>query len=433
MELKEDKQESSALNKNSPHPLATEKDRQAVDVLLQVSHMVGGNLELNKVLAASMHAAAVAMEAEACSVLLQEEHGDKKELYFFVTEGSRAGGLKSIHMPVDDHSIAGWVANHGKPLLLPDAYQDSRFDPQYDRKTGFHTKSIICAPLQAKGRQLGVIEILNRRDGESFNEMDLELLEAVAGMIAVAIDTAEEHQARMEAERLATIGRAMAGMAHCIKNVLNGLQAGSYILDQTISKDTSDKNSSMAHGWNILKRNMQFLNNIVLDMLSYSKKRKPLYQPCCINDLCKDVTDLLQQQASEKNVKLTDKLSTKLKEAWIDDAGIRRCLLNLVGNAIDACEKGRGVVCIETITVNKDNHFVIHISDNGCGMEKESREKIFDPFFSTKGSKGTGLGLAVTKKIIEEHGGTIKIESTPGHGTDFLLELPVQRPTSTES
>ncbi|HUU92353.1 MAG TPA: GAF domain-containing sensor histidine kinase [Phycisphaerae bacterium] len=402
----------------APAPPATD-DRQALRALVQVSQMVAGNLDLADVLRSSIHAAAEAMNAEACSILLRDPEADA--LRFHIVDGPQTRGLSSAALPIDDHSIAGWVARHQEPVLIPDAYRDARFNRDYDLRTGFRTKSILCAPLISQEHQVGVMQILNRRDGRAFDEYDLVLSQAVASLIAVAIRNAEEHEARIKAERLATIGQTIAGMAHCVKNILNGLRAGSYIIDQQMADDDDSK---VARGWKIVKKNMMLLSNIVMDMLSYSKERKPLYQPCRIGDLCEDIVGLLQQQAADRGVTLVT--GSDLDAVCVDESGLRRCLINLVGNAIDACSAGGGLVKLEAVAADADDRFILRVRDNGCGMEPEAREKIFNAFFSTKGGKGTGLGLAVTKKIVEEHGGEIRVESVCGEGTEFTLVLPVK-------
>jgi len=404
-----------------PLSSAATESRRALEALAEVSQMVAGDLDVEAVLRSAMRAAATAMRAEACSILMLNR--ETNTLQFHIVEGPQTQGLAAVSVPIDDASIAGWVANHQEPLLVPDAYQDSRFNREYDLKTGFRTRSIISAPLVAKGKPVGVIQLLNRLDGESFDAEDLELARAVASLIAVAIHNAEEHRARVEAERLATVGQTIAGMAHCVKNILNGLRAGSYIIDQNMKPDTD---AGVTRGWKMVKRNMQLLSGIVLDMLSYSKTRKPLYQECRIGDLCQDILNLLEGEAHEKTVELAAR--SAVEQVCIDEAGIRRCLINLVGNAIDACDKEPGRVEIKVEPVGKGDHFAIRVCDNGCGMPPETRAKIFQAFFSTKGGKGTGLGLAVTKKIVEEHGGSIRVESTAGVGTEFIMVLPARPP-----
>jgi signal transduction histidine kinase len=170
---------------------------------------------------------------------------------------------------------------------------------------------------------------------------------------------------------------------------------------------------------------MGFLSNIILDMLNYSKPRKPLLQPCDVQSLCEDVARLVGEQAAAKGVAIS--VASEVGEVQIDETAIRRCLLNLVGNAVDACEGG-GTVRLEAVQGDSGSEFALRIQDDGSGIEPQALEKIFDPFFSTKGGKGTGLGLPVTKKIVEEHGGHVRVDSTPGSGTVFTLVLPVGTP-----
>ena len=393
--------------------------RTPLATLAHVCQMVAGDLDAGAVMRSAMRAAEEAMDAEACTLFHLDPAGEN--LLFHIVDGPQSNVLASAALPVNDCSIAGWVAANRRPLLIPDAYRDARFNPAYDAKTGFRTRSVICLPLIAKGRLLGALQVLNRRDGKSFDEADLELAEAVASLIAVAIHNAEEHEARVSAERLATVGQMMAGMAHCVKNILNGLQAGSYIMDQSLKAGTE---GGVARGWEMVKRNMGLLSNIVLDMLSYSRPRKPSLQPCNIGELCQGIAALLKEQAAQKGVTLVT--SSNVTEAWIDETAIKRCLLNLSGNAIDACGPSGGIVRIEAAESQRDGCFAIRVRDNGCGMDAAAKQKLFAPFFSTKGNKGTGLGLPVAKKLVEEHGGSIHVESEPGRGTEFTLLLPAR-------
>jgi signal transduction histidine kinase len=169
------------------------------------------------------------------------------------------------------------------------------------------------------------------------------------------------------------------------------------------------------------------MQELILDMLTYSKERKPEYELTNINEIIEDVCDLMEQKAKESGVTVTWTPNTELSKVEVDPKGIRRCLLNLVSNAIDAYEgQQEGLVKVFTELVN-NRSFKINISDNGCGMPDEIKEKLFQVFFSTKGSRGTGLGLSVTHKIITEHKGRIEVDSAVGKGTTFTIILPIKR------
>ena len=167
-----------------------------------------------------------------------------------------------------------------------------------------------------------------------------------------------------------------------------------------------------------------------MDMLSYSREREPELESCSPNDIAQDVFDLMDERAKKSRIKLVKDFDPSIDICFLDPAGLHRGLLNLVTNAIDACifdgnkEKDWSVI-IKTQKGKDEIRF--HVTDNGMGMTKEIQEKIFERFFTTKGSKGSGFGLLVTQKTIEEHGGRVSFESDPGKGTTFSLHLPYRK------
>jgi len=317
--------------------------------------------------------------------------------------------------------IAGWVARERKPAIVNDVASDPRFSRVADDATSFQTKAILSVPMQTKTRLLGVIEVINRLDGSAFSEHDQHLCEAIAGQAAIALENARLHEEKLRQERLAAVGQTVAGLAHCIKNILNAIGGGSYIVDAGLKREDQAK---IDEGWNIVKSNNLFLKQLVLDMLSYSKERKPEYSTLDINDVCESVCLLCEEMARRKKSEIIFEREPSIGLVKVDETGIKRCLMNLVGNAVDACGKEGGCVRLSTGWAEEAGRFVIRIQDNGCGISDEHKQNLFQAFFSTKGSKGTGLGLPVTHKIITEHGGRIDVESEVGNGTTFLITLP---------
>ena len=216
-------------------------------------------------------------------------------------------------------------------------------------------------------------------------------------------------------------------MAHCIKNILHGLKGGSYLVNIGINKDQTQK---LKTGWQMVQRNIGRTSDLVQDLLSYSKEREPEFKPCFPNEIADDVCELMTEVAGENNVALQKKFSQSIGEVVMDPRTIHRCLLNLVSNAIDACrydDSANKTHCVTVSTALESDNFIrFDVSDNGSGMTDEVKEKIFASFFSTKGSQGTGLGLLVSSKLIEEHGGTIAVTSKLGEGTTFTVRLPIE-------
>ena len=403
-----------------PTPLKAEE----LNALIQVSKTVNAHLDLDTVLESVMSVTTDVMRVEASSlVLIDDETGD---LLFHVARGQKAEAVKPIRMKQGE-GIVGSVVQSGKPAIVNDVARDDRFCSKVDENSGFKTKAILCVPLATKNRLWGAVEIINRLDGRDFDECDLALCEAVAAQAAIAIENAVLHKEILKKERLAAVGQTIAGLAHCIKNVLSGLQGGSYMVDLGLHKEDPQ---TLSTGWEMVKRNSGFMQELVLDMLTYSKERQPVYKLVDVNEIVEAVCDLMAQKAAEKGVTVTWTPNPKLNEVELDPKGIQRCLLNLVSNAVDACDVTNGgsvEVCTE---VPGGERFCIKISDSGCGISDEDKEKLFQMFFSTKGSRGTGLGLPVTHKIITEHKGEIAVDSRLGEGTTFIVTLPLRGETA---
>jgi PAS domain S-box-containing protein len=227
------------------------------------------------------------------------------------------------------------------------------------------------------------------------------------------------------AERLAAVGQTVAGMAHCVKNILLGLKGGSYLVNIGIDKDNAAKLKS---GWEMVQRNIDRTAELVQDLLSYSKEREPEYAPCSPNQIAADVCELLRPAAAKQNVRIVESLSADVGEVVMDGRSLHRALMNLVSNAIDACRddpnREKDHLVSLTTALEAGGLIRFEVQDNGSGMSDEVKGRIFSSFFSTKGPKGTGLGLLVTRKLIEENNGDIRVASQEGEGTTFEIRLP---------
>ncbi len=249
------------------------------------------------------------------------------------------------------------------------------------------------------------------------------------GLVAFFQDLREIKRLEREllgAERLAAVGQTVAGMAHCVKNILHGLKGGSYMVNIGIEKENSEK---LATGWKMVQRNIGRTADLVQDLLSYSKERKPEMAPCRPNDTVNEVMELMAEVAKENHVTLETRFSPDIGEVGLDERSLHRSLLNLVSNAIDACledpNMGKKHKVSVATALEGDQWIRFEVQDNGSGMSDEVQAKLFSSFFSTKGSRGTGLGLLVTSKLIEEHKGTIAVDSKLDEGTTFIIRLPL--------
>jgi signal transduction histidine kinase len=221
-------------------------------------------------------------------------------------------------------------------------------------------------------------------------------------------------------ERLAAMGETIAGLAHCVKNLLNGFKGGEYLVNRAIKKQDT---GMISKGWNMVEKNIDRISTLVLDMLTYVKDREPEYSEVDLNNLIEEARELLSIQAGKVGVEIKTKTDENLNKVTLDSTGILRCLVNLIGNGIDACSEKGGYVAVES-RLDSDDYFELEVSDTGCGMDQDTLKVLFTKFFSTKGSKGTGLGLPVVHKIVKEHQGSITVKSEPGQGTTFSMRLP---------
>lgn len=231
---------------------------------------------------------------------------------------------------------------------------------------------------------------------------------------------------KLEAERLAAVGQTVAGLAHGVKNLINALEGGMYMLNTGIGKGNIDR---VHKGMDMLDRNIDRISTFVKAFLGFSKGREiqaAINQP---EDIAKEVVEMYAPKAHQFGINLKNEVMGPLEPATIDYESMHECLTNLVGNAIDACrvsdKKGASHVTVKTFEEN--NHIVYEVVDDGCGMDYEVKRKVFTTFFTTKGLGGTGLGLLMTKKIVQEHGGTIDLSTEPGKGTTFRIRLSRNR------
>jgi len=232
----------------------------------------------------------------------------------------------------------------------------------------------------------------------------------------------------VQSERLAAIGQTVAGMAHCIKNILHGFKGGSYLVNIGIDKNNTDK---LKNGWQMIQRNIARTSDLVLDLLSYSKEREPEYETCDPNEIADDVCELLKEVATDHDIEILKDFSPSIGTCELDSRTTHRCLMNLVSNGIDACIFDDVIdkhhhVRLSTM-LDEDGYVRFEVADNGSGMTEEVKNKLFSSFFSTKGAKGTGLGLLVTGKLVEEHQGEIDVASEEDQGTTFTIRLPAKR------
>jgi len=224
---------------------------------------------------------------------------------------------------------------------------------------------------------------------------------------------------------LAILGETIAGMSHAVKNILSGLEGGVYVLDSGLRSGKEDR---IRVGWDMVKKNVAKVSELVKDILYASKEREPEYKECDPAQVLSEVFELYEGQANAKGIELVKDFEPEIGLARLDPNGLHSVLSNLISNAMAACSARKPHDKHHIILGGRVSDQLLHIqvTDDGCGMSEDVKDNLFRKFYSTKGTKGTGLGLVVTRKIVEEHRGRITVASRLGEGTTFSVEIPLE-------
>ncbi|MBW1933200.1 MAG: PAS domain S-box protein [Deltaproteobacteria bacterium] len=342
------------------------------------------------------------------------------------------------------------ILTHSSDMIITTNLQDEivMFNPAAERMLGYtkdeaiglNVENLWKAPserkklmveVRKKGGVTNYPAVLIAKDGHEVEiSLSLSLLKDsknnIVGTVGISKDMTEENRLRkllIDRERMAAVGETVAGITHCMKNVLNGLKGGEYMVN--VGLKHNDR-ALLMEGWESVQKGIERISRLALDMLSYCKSRAPnliLTNPL---QLAKDTVALVSKSAEQKGIKIICQ-GDNIPSAKLDPDSMGRALLNLITNAIEACEEKTYPPdedpVVHVLVKQNGNSLLFIIQDNGVGMKKEVREKIFTRFFSTKGSHGTGLGLCAAAKIVDEHGGTIDVKTLPGKGTTFTIRL----------
>jgi len=239
----------------------------------------------------------------------------------------------------------------------------------------------------------------------------------------------EKSRQLLEVENLAAVGRAASELAHTIKNIAGALKGGIYVMQRGIEDDNRDY---LMRGWGMVEGNIDKIKNLAMDLLDFGKSGNLNFRPDTPLRPVDEALELLRHRAAESNITFTVNTAADWKPLPIDSESLYRCLVNLLQNAIEAFEEesarreGREIV-VEAMP-SEDGGVIYKVCDNGPGMDAETHQQIFKGFFSTKGTRGTGIGLMMTKRIVERHGGKIELISGRGTGTCFKIQLPAHPP-----
>ena len=398
--------------------------RSNLDVMYHTALAASHTLDIDQLLQRIVELIFEWVEADRGCVMLLDR--DRDELVPTVRRDRKTTAGEKMEI---SRTILDYVMQHNEGVMTSDASEDDRWDTAASI-VRMGVREAICVPMQGRYGVVGVIYIdtyiapgrFIQHPANRFSEEHLKLMVAIGHQAALAVEDTSYYSAMVQAERLAAIGQTIATLSHHIKNILQGIRGGSYLIEEGLK---SSEFEIVSKGWAIVDKNQDKISNLVMDMLSFSKEREPEMVPADINGVVAEVIELMQSRAADAGVILDWVPDPQMPTLTFDPDAMHRAILNVVTNAVDACEKvEQGRVTVRTHYAADDRLLRIVVEDNGQGIAPDDLAKIFSVFESRKGNRGTGLGLPVSQKIMHEHEGDIAVESTPGQGSRFCLSMP---------
>jgi signal transduction histidine kinase len=382
---------------------------------------VGSIFDADVLLTQTLEKVFSVLKADRGFVMLVEEgpadaQGNTERLVLKASKATEAAN--TTQAPIS-RTIINEVIRNEVGVLSSNAMGDKRF-ASGKSVHDFSIRSAICVPIKGREAILGVIHVDCSVSDQTYSTEQLRLLTAIGYQAGLAIENVRLYQAAVQSERLAAVGETVAVLSHHIKNILQALQAGTDAVEAALRNDNVDKANK---AWPLVQRGLRRTNELIMNMLAFSNDRRPQREDLNVNAVLEECIEMIGGQADEAQVALMNDLDD-LPPLGADSAGLHQAVLNLLNNALDAVEPKRGVVTVRSKYDSVHRNVMIEVIDNGSGIEPERLEEIFKPFYSFKGQQGTGLGLAVAKKIVEEHHGAISVSSTLGEGTTFTITLP---------
>ena len=403
--------ENTALNLRTSAPISPEHLAR----LLQISQRLSSTLRLDELLSLVMDVSTDLTHTETASILLVNRSTGK--LHFAAS--TRGEVPQDIVVPLDN-SIAGWVVRHGRSLILDDVQTDERFYASVDENLEFVTRSMLAVPLITGQGVIGALEVINKLDDTHYTSQDVALMEAVASQSAAAIMNAH----------LFSQSDLIAEIMHELKTPLMAISAASELLSRP---DFPQEKQGELFG--MIKKESNRLSKMTKDFLDFARldsgRMRLAREAIDIQQIINDVVGISQPQAAARNIEIMTHLAHDLpvigsETAVIGDSDrLKQVLLNLVSNAVKYnVVNGR----INLSATCQPGEVQISVADTGPGIAPEDIGHLFERFYRIPGSEsaeGSGLGLSVAQKIVEEHNGRIEVQSTLGEGTTFTLFLPV--------
>ncbi|MEW6652993.1 MAG: ATP-binding protein [Bacteroidota bacterium] len=406
--------EKETHSKPSSYEMQTSEDprmtKDELEMILRAAEMVNSTIKIDELLGNIVDVATELTGADRGTLYLVDK--DKNELWSLVLIGNN---LREIRLRIGD-GLAGYVAQSGETLNIKDVQSDTRFNKDFDKASGYVTRSMVCFPIKNNtGEIIGVLQLLNSKNGE-FSGRDEIFLAALSVHSAIALQNAELVEKLLTAERVHSLGKMANFLIQDIKKpVLVSRRYAEHLLNKQLPQD------SIQIVEMLLEQLVQ-VADLVQTTTSYSEGKTPLRTVnVSLNNTLADYASRVETFVVSRNCQIYNEFEKDVT-VKVDMKEFFQCYMHIIKNASDAMPEGGSIY----VSTKRDNKIVkILIRDNGLGIPEGFTEKIFEPFMSYGKKEGTGLGLAITKKIIEAHKGKIEVESSTGTGAVFIITLPI--------
>lgn len=384
--------------------------------LIDIARDLASTLDLDVLLDRIVKAAADITSAEAASILLYDN--TSRQLYFQVATNIDEPTLRGLVVPLEG-SIAGWIVTHCKPVRIDNAHKDPRHFGNIEQSTGFLTHSLLGIPLVTKNKVVGVLEVLNKHEGQ-FSTGDENLLSVLGAQAAVAIENA----------RLFQQSDLISEFVHELRTPLASLSTATYLLLRPeMSREQQEQIVNNIHNETL---RLNSLASSFLDLARLESGRVQFRKSAFdIADLLYECRDVMTSKAEEEHIQIVieEPEGSTLLEA--DRDKIKQVVLNLLSNAIKY-NRPNGSIILKTEAI--ENNLRLSVQDTGVGIPDDALAHVFEKFYRVREHEtrttGTGLGLSICKQIIQGHGGTIEVKSKLGIGTNIIIDLPRVSKTS---
>jgi sigma-B regulation protein RsbU (phosphoserine phosphatase) len=401
-----------------------QKQIEHLMMMLEITRILSSTLDVERLEEIIVQSATRLVECEDCSILLIDPQSG--ELSFEASAGLAAEKTQPIVVPMDG-SIAGWIVRHNDHVIISDVQKDPRFFKQSDQSTGFDTRSLLGVPVSFKGRPIGVLEAVNKRDGE-FEAEDAEELSVLAAQAAVAIENArllgELQRAYEELNELDRLkSEFITTTSHELRTPLTSIKG--YLQLITSGMVPPDLQNEML---NTVSSHVDTVVHLVNDLLLMQEMDAVEFhkQNVDVADIVRAEMAATRPYAESSGIHWAADVAPDLPPVWADAEHLQRMFHNLLDNAIKFSPDG-GDVTVRAYA--EGDKVCVQVIDSGVGIPPEEQERVFERFYRIEKAGdhlfgGLGLGLAIAKYIVEKHDGQIQVVSAPGKGSTFTVALP---------